>query len=95
MNFTAPQLRALILNMEALAEHYLTMLQGEYPITGNHRLTVLLRRGLAMGRIAEHREQLASLSSAPEPTATKSNTTADSSPALQPTVTTDRPGADE
>lgn len=92
---TAAQLRALIRNDEALAEHYLAQIQGEYPAVGNQRLTLLLRRGVTLGRMAARREQLASLSSATEPAATKSNTTADSGLELQPTGAPDRPVAGE
>lgn len=83
----AHQLRGLIRTDEALAEHYLAQIQGEYPATGTHRLTLLLRRGIAIGRAAARRDQLAALFPAGEMAATKPHTTADSSLDLQATQT--------
>lgn len=92
---TACQLRAMIRNDEALVEHFNAQLQGEDEATGAQRLTLLLRRGIAMGRMAAHRDHLSTLSPATESTVSESSTTADSGLELQPTGAPDRPVAGE
>lgn len=88
----ACQLRALIRNDEALAEHYLAQIEGEYPATGNHHLTLLLRRGVALGRMNARRDLLASLSAALPPACTSraNHLNGDNSGLLEPTTTAAR-----
>lgn len=88
-------LRALIRNDEALVEHYNGVVQGEFEITAGHRCAVLVRRAQVIARLNARRDELATLSPASEPTATKSHRTADSGPELQPYGNTHRPDAGE